>query len=376
MADFDENRIPRRTSLVEETVSVMQEGIRLGRWRELLPGEHELCAELHVSRTTLRKAIQALYRQDLLHGGGHGKRHQLAVKARGRKGPVKVWHGNEVRVLSTLGERDLISITKTALQHFHSEVESAGLAFRFEHCPRLKNRCKDPEMRDFTNQPAVAGWVLQGVSESVQDWFARSGLPVIVLGARFPGVNIPSVEYASAALGRHAGLEFLRRGHRRIAMIYPDVKFPADLQCAEGLREAARQHADDEAQVLDGKYEPSVNGIRRIMQRLLKLEHAPTAFLVAQPNFVWPVIGCLQLAGKSVPQDAAVISRANDLFLATAIPKITRYRHDGAKLGKVAAQLMISIIRGQTPSDTVRMIMPELVPGETLGPVTRRPGGS
>lgn len=373
MIDPERNRIPQRRSLVEETIDVLKEGIKRGRWSETLPGEHELCAELHVSRTTLRKALQALHRQKALTGGGHGKRHRLVVAKRGRKTALEPWRGNEVRVLCTLTERDLVSITKTALQHFHSEVESAGLVFRFEHCPRLANRRRDEEMREFTNQPAVAGWILLGACEAVQQWFARSGLPAMVLGARFPGVEIPCVEYASGALGRHAGLEFLRRGHRRIAMIYPSAGFPADDQCAEGLREAVAQQGAGQAEVVDGKFEPTVVGIRRVMERLLKREHPPTAFLVAQPNFVWPVIGCLQLAGRTVPRDAAVISRGNDLFLATAIPEVTRYRHDGAQLGKAAGQLMVSIIRGQCAPDAVRIIMPEFVPGETIGPVPAKP---
>lgn len=369
MSKSEMNPIPQRRSLAEETTDVLREGIERGRWSESLPGEHSLCAELHVSRTTLRKALQALYRMNLLSGGGHGKRHQLVSKKRGNKTSAKPWHGNEVRVLCALPERDLISITKTALQHFHSEVEAMGLLYRFEHAPSLKAGCKEDTMRKYQIQPGVAGWILLGTCKEVQEWFSRSGLPAMVLGSRFPSVTIPCVEYANAALGRHAGLEFLRRGHRRIAMIYPATDFAADALCAEGLREAVNQHGAAGAEVVDGKYEPTIQGIRRVMERLLKREHPPTAFLVAQPNFVWPVIGCLQLAGLSVPRNAAVISRANDLFLATAIPEITRYRHNGAQLGKAGAKMMISLIRGQCAPDLVPMIMPEFVPGETIGPV-------
>lgn len=354
---------------MEETAIVLKEGLAGGRWLEFLPGEHELCAELHISRSTLRKALQLLYRQGMLTGGGHGKRHQVVAKPlRNGKAAVAAWQGNEVRVLCSLPERELISLTKTTLQHFHSEVEAAGLAFRFECLPRLKSRRPGAYLKLLTDQPSVAGWVLLGTSEEVQQWFANSGLPAMVLGARFPSVRMPCAEYASHAVGRHAGLEFLRRGHRRIAIIHPAVNFAGDNQCDDGLREAVRQQGGD-AEVIDGKYEPTLPGIRRVMELLLARQQPPTAFFVTQPNFVWPVIGCLQLAGRAIPRDAAVISRANDLFLATAVPEVARYRHDGAHLGKVAARLMISLINGGTDASSSRTVMPEFITGETIGPV-------
>lgn len=57
--------IPHRFSLVAETVRVLRDGLSSGRWTGYFPGEHELCAELRVSRMTLRVAIEQLAREQL-----------------------------------------------------------------------------------------------------------------------------------------------------------------------------------------------------------------------------------------------------------------------------------------------------------------------
>ena len=46
-----------KPSLVEQVVGALRHSIADGRWADHLPGELQLCDDLHVSRTTLRKAL-------------------------------------------------------------------------------------------------------------------------------------------------------------------------------------------------------------------------------------------------------------------------------------------------------------------------------
>jgi DNA-binding FadR family transcriptional regulator len=54
------NLIPQRTSLSNEVVKVLREGLTSGVWSEWLPGERSLCERLHVSRPTVRAALGEL----------------------------------------------------------------------------------------------------------------------------------------------------------------------------------------------------------------------------------------------------------------------------------------------------------------------------
>jgi DNA-binding GntR family transcriptional regulator len=55
--------LPKRLSLVAQTVESLCEGIRTGYWTGHLPGERELCQHLEVSRRTIGAALLELQRQ-------------------------------------------------------------------------------------------------------------------------------------------------------------------------------------------------------------------------------------------------------------------------------------------------------------------------
>lgn len=78
---------PGRSKRAEEVASVLRQEIERGRFREnpALPGERQLAELLHVSRTTLRRALADLIAEGILvqrHGMG-----TFVASDRGRSGP-------------------------------------------------------------------------------------------------------------------------------------------------------------------------------------------------------------------------------------------------------------------------------------------------
>jgi hypothetical protein len=71
--------IPRRSSLVAQTVPILRDNIQAGVWQDLLPGELELCAGFQVSRVTLRAALLQLEQEGRFRGQ-QGKRREIIRK--------------------------------------------------------------------------------------------------------------------------------------------------------------------------------------------------------------------------------------------------------------------------------------------------------
>jgi DNA-binding LacI/PurR family transcriptional regulator len=355
-------RIPQRSSLLDHVVASVREAIEEGKWTDELPGELDLCAQLRVSRMTLRRALDVLERQRWIRRGGHGRR--TVILKHPPKAPRP--RGNEVRVLSGLPMQQIVGISRDAINELHFVLESEGFTFRFEYRPGLATASGEAAFRRLTKNQHVAGWIPLWAGPDVLQRFASTpGLPAMTIGSVPEGVDLHTVEFDARALGRHAGHQFLRHGYTRIIYVRPDNDFAGDLLCGLGLEEAAATRSGTAVSALS--YSALHGDLRAKLESRLALNEGRLAFCVAQPNYVWPVVNTLLLSGRRIPHDAAVISRADDLFLETAAPSIARYRHDGRLLGRRAARLMVQLLRQSATRPQQPKLMPEFVKGDSLG---------
>jgi DNA-binding LacI/PurR family transcriptional regulator len=354
-------RMPQRSSLVDQVAASIREAVEEGKWLEELPGEHDLCAQLQVSRMTLRGALDILESQRWIQRGGSGKRTRiLSIPAEAPRS-----RGTEVRMVSGLPLSQIVGVTRDAINEVHAALEAAGFTFRFEYRAGLATATGEAAFRRLTSAQTVAGWMpVWASADLLQRFAAASGLPAMTLGTPPVNSRLLTVEYDTAGIGRHAGLQFLRRGHRHLAFVRPDNDFPGDLSVEAGMMAAAATRG---GRVTTLTYSAAANDLRQRMEEVLKRTDVPTAWCVAQPNSVWPVINVLLLAGRRIPQDAAVISRGDDLFLETAVPSIARYHLDGRLLGRTASRLMLQLLRQPGARPRRRKLTPDFLPGESLG---------
>jgi DNA-binding LacI/PurR family transcriptional regulator len=270
-----------------------------------------------------------------------------------------------VRVLSPHPRFIVAGHTQIIFQTLSEALGRAGLSLEFDHHPGLWNlRLPDKTLREITSQPNTAGWVLYRSTEAVQQWFARSGIPAVVLGGVSPDVTLPNAEFDLVAASRHAAGIFASRGYRRMVFLSVEHAAVGDLTSAAAFVAAAAA-AGASAEV--ALFDDTVAGLCHVLEGLLAKRPAPNAYLVAFANHVYATIGHLTRRGYPVPKVAAVISCRDTVLLAESIPAIARYQMSAEKLGRGAARLMLQALNPATKTAGKVIVMPEFVDGETAG---------
>lgn len=350
-----------RFSLTDQVAGSLREGISSGRWRGQMPSEAELCRELSISRTTLRKAFEHLVGEGWIASAGRGRHHRITKRARRSRTPT----GKIVRVLSPYPLQSLGSAVYTLLDTIGERLGKVGVRQEYECRPSLFNRKSPAGLRRFVSLPDTAAFLVLFATRPMQQWLSDNRIPCVILGRTYEGVQLPSFYSDAPALSNHAAGLFFQQGHRNMAYFIARFTSLNDRMAAQEFVEEAGR--------LGGHAEISVHGadrdaVIRGLDRVLAKNPRPTAFYSTCAEHCLTILCHLLARGLRVPADASIVSGVNDTMLDFAVPRFTGYQLDGAKAAARVFPLLLAVIRKrQCPLVPVRYLC-TYTPGETLGP--------
>lgn len=353
------HRLPQKSSLVAQTVSVLQEGIASGRWEQWLPGEYELSAQLHVSRRTIRAALEELRRKGVVKCR-RGKRREL--RAAPRRQPAS----NRVVLVTPAPLHALNPFAVFLIDCLREHLAESGYLLE-SRASRVPYRARVPqELKMMAEALRPAGWVLLQSTVQMQQWFADRRLPCVVVGSRYQGIELPAVDTDLAAVCRHAVGQLLTRGHRRLVLLNVEPGAAGEARSEAGFLEAVSQSSAPDVQANVARHDGSIGSICARLDSLMQREQAPTGFIVSRARHMLTVLGHLLNRRFRVPQDVALISRDDDTFLADMIPTVARYSPNPRVFASKVSRVVLDTVEGTAQPRDYR-IMPNFVPGQTLG---------
>lgn len=348
-------------TVVAQVASQLSSGIQTGRWRNWLPSERALARELQVSRSTLRNALREMHRSGALraeHGVGNRIiRSEIAP----RKRPKRTFAVLAPAPLTQLRPR--IALWVDELKDL---LHAAGRELRF-HTLRTAYRPKpDRALRRLCESNEHVVWILVLSTEAMQHWFQQHGVPCVIAGSGFPGINLPSVDLDYRAIARHAAGVLIRAGHKRVAVFQRKFRGAGEVETEDGFLEAIKQSSQPGIVASVIEHEETVAAAVSALRQIWGHAKGPTGLLIANSHYYLAALTELARRGMRVPTDVSLISRDDDSFLNFVLPEPARYLSNPQVMASKLQAVALKVAKGGDVSAQVRVV-PKFEAGKSLG---------
>jgi LacI family transcriptional regulator len=356
--------LPQRQSLVSQTVAILKQEIDRGTWRDWLPGERQLGESLQVSRNTLRAALEQLKREGLVDSR-HGAGNRITTSQKPSKASLR---SHDVAFLTPDPIEQLRPTQTLWIDEMRAMLIERGCRLHIFHGRQYFRTNPGPALQKLIRQNPHGCWILMLSNEKTQRWFEQNGVPSVVAGSVYPGIDLPFRDLDHRAMCRHAAGVLLGAGHRKVALLIQKSRRAGDVASEAGFLEGVRQSSHAGAEAVICPHDATVSGICNALRRLLEQKPAPTALLVANPNHYLTVVSRLQQLGVRIPADISVVSRDEDPFLAYLLPSPARYVTSPHTMAKSLLRPVLEMLEGGVVTHRAIRIMPDFIAGDSLEP--------
>lgn len=356
---------PKYATLSRQVAHAISERIRHEEFGPSLPAERWLAQSLQVSRRTIRRALQHL-RQERILSTIPGQETRIVQR------PPRTAMAHTMRSVGLLLPESVDRLEPYSTVFFdllRTLLFENGLRLETHSGPSYFSRRPGAALAKLTARFPCEAWVLAFSNRACQGWFHSRGLPAVVVGTAHRGLDLPYVDLDMRVTARHAGSHLLAKGHRRLGLVIPEKDRAGDRMTQEGFLEAVRTsgHAGVDTRVFS--HDGTMNGIRRMTERILLLPERPTALFIANPYHYLGVATLLSERGLRVPHDVSLLCRDDDFCLRFLPVEPSRYTYLPERRARaIFSTLMGAIQPGPAASGGARsvLLLPDLVEGASV----------
>ncbi|MBI1279247.1 MAG: substrate-binding domain-containing protein [Anaerolineaceae bacterium] len=339
-----------------QVANIIRQNILDGTWREgdAIPPEKILCSHFNIARGTMRQALQILETEGYL------------VREQGRGTFIKLVdqrtnNGNN-RHLAFVVPYIRDSSVSTILIGFQQVAEQSGFSVIFNHVNNDLQQQQDVVQK--LVQQGVMGIALYPVdSESLTgiDKLVNASFPIVLVDRylkHFSTDYVISDHFGGALRGVHY---LINQGHTRVGFVTwlsPAVSMDHRLL---GYHQAMRERGlqIDENLICRVEGYPTVN--RAPLENYLASENRPTAVFAANDQIAIAIYRAAATVGLRIPQDLSVMG-FDDLDMSIHLdPPLTTLAQQFTTLGRQAAQVLLSRIKGEVRPLQQITVSPELI---------------
>jgi DNA-binding LacI/PurR family transcriptional regulator len=297
IADAKQTRLSQLASFLERDIS--SRGLRPGEPYLTAAGASEL---LGVSRMTANRALNLLARRRLL------------VRHRSRGTFV----GPEIVPATTPDTKCVHYITFVddnpahqlpvgrMLSGFQSAIEGISLKTHILPLNMTPQKFR-AEMETLSYGSKMTGMVITLGTREIQQAVVESGIPAVVHGSVYPGIDLPSLEVDQEETGRLMAEQAIRLGFRRLVFVAREYWRRGDNLALDGIQQAAAAAGLGNASVMVRNVSTEAMALRVGVEEILADVPRGAAFICRLPYFAAAIVDVAKGQGLRVPQDYGIV---------------------------------------------------------------------
>ena len=354
--------LPVRSSLPAQTAAVILERIRLGLWRDWLPGERQLSREFRVSRGTVRSALGILERQRAV-AAVSSQGHRVVQRARRR---AAAGERMTIGLLSPEPLENRRPYLAMVISHIREAAQARGWSFQRHSGPSYFGPKAEGHLSRLIAESGCTCWILARSTRRAQAWFAQQEVPTVVSGHTYEGIALPSVDLDHRAAGRHAGNHLAKQGHAHVALVVSRERLPGLIEGEAGFAEGFRPEEPSERNITRLPFDGSAAALAAAVEQCCRPANRPTAIITETPDQYLAVFSALARLALRVPEEISLVSRLDDQFLHSLVPEPTRYTIDPALVARSLTTLLAHLVAGEKLPPAARELVPEFIQGASV----------
>jgi DNA-binding LacI/PurR family transcriptional regulator len=194
----------------------------------------------------------------------------------------------------------------------------------------------------------------------------QSRTPVVLTGRPFPGENVPYVDADNRAGASSAVHHLVERGRTRITTIAGPRDMPVGIDRLDGFRDALPPGARKSwRRMVEHGVDYSEGSGEIAMHALLERVPDLDAVFAASDLMAIGAMRALRAAGRSVPDDVAVVGFDDSHAARLSNPQLTTVRQPMEEIGRSLARLLLNEVRNPGHRSASLIVPTELIVRES-----------
>ena len=361
-----------RFSVVAGIVEALRKDLQAREWTERLPSERVLCERFHVSRPTLRKALNVLGQEGWVHPHrglgwrvGHG--HTTRRPSRGAK---------SVGVLCFVPLDEASGFTLYAIDKLQDHLHNAGVTAHVHAGAQYASQNFKQALERLMYAAPADAWLLVGSPPQIVRWFHERGLPVFSTLTTRRTTDHPSLGVDMDAVFRHATGKLVGYSHHRMALVLPRPTSASPYgnsdpdptsEAVLSWKQAVEPYVGTPG--FTGRiiwHTRTRDSMHNSLRGLFGAANAPTGLIVMRPQHSLAAVTYLTTAGIRVPQDVSVIGIGYEPFLDHVRPSIAYYTLDRKAYARKLCRLALPWVKTGYWENKDSRLMMQFHDGESL----------